>query len=899
MNEYEEKNTENLIVCKYYGTLFSVLFTYVLYPPLEKAGYGPVYYVFVNQYQLFNGMLVIHTYIIYSACIHYVISFQIPFHSFKHFLFLLSPLRKSSSTPTHDPTTAAHTAQDPPAVSASSKDPPALAASSKDPPAVAASLKENPAVAIPHINVSPNTGIILDPATFDNREITDDEKLKLLSTKIWLPDKSYTYPATKGRRFNPKWVDDRQWIRYSVKNDSVYCISCFCFDTNRTSSFSTGGFKTWNKVLGKDCYLYQHYHSTSHQSCSEKAVGFLYTRQNAAVDISSQLQQKVAAEQIRAEKGLLSIIDIIISLGQRGIPLRGNWNSETNREDGNFDFFLTWKSKFDSTLRDHLEKSALNAKFTSPEIQNEIITICEDTIRANVVNDIPKYWSVMGDETQDCSDKEQLSICIRYVGDDSKVNEDFLGFVQLNKMDAKSISDALISNLSAWGLDLSNLVAQGYDGASVMSSGKAGVQAKIKEVCPKATYVHCGSHVLSLAISSSCKSVPSIRNLYDSISKLTWFLGASAKRKEIFKNSALLKLDDELLELLTATENAGELQEFMCAIQRGSKKQFVPKFCATRWSARLETVSALLAKYATVLDALDKIVKESTGDSKTDASAFIRLLEDPQFIVALVVSQGVLSYLGSVTKLLQEKACDLGEAYENVKLAKSCIENSRNNEQYWNKLWSSIEAIGKTIDVEIKSPRLAGRQQHRANASSGDDQSASDYYRLNVFYPFADHAVNQLDDRFTDRHEQLIAAQCLIPTKLAQLNEKKIENILQYYATFLNPIELQDIPFEMERWKKRYEVFEARPSNGSDAILQCGEHFPIIKKILTIFMSTPVGSVSCERSFSALRRLKSWTRSTMTERRLNGLALLFVHRHSNRIPTPQQVLLSKSNWKNV
>ena len=35
-----------------------------------------------------------------------------------------------------------------------------------------------------------------------------------------------------------------------------------------------------------------------------------------------------------------------------------------------------------------------------------------------------------------------------------------------------------------------------------------------------------------------------------------------------------------------------------------------------------------------------------------------------------------------------------------------------------------------------------------------------------------------------------------------------------------------------------------------------------------------MGSISCERSFSALHRLKLWTRSTMTEHRLNGLAML-------------------------
>jgi len=43
----------------------------------------------------------------------------------------------------------------------------------------------------------------------------------------------------------------------------------------------------------------------------------------------------------------------------------------------------------------------------------------------------------------------------------------------------------------------------------------------------------------------------------------------------------------------------------------------------------------------------------------------------------------------------------------------------------------------------------------------------------------------------------------------------------------------------------------------------------------------PIGSVPCERSFSALSRLKQWHRTTMVEDRLNGLALLHIHRDVN------------------
>ena len=96
-----------------------------------------------------------------------------------------------------------------------------------------------------------------------------------------------------------------------------------------------------------------------------------------------------------------------------------------------------------------------------------------------------------------------------------------------------NIHARLSKQVSDQQIRLSHLVGQGYDGASVMSSDKNGVQAKICDKYPNATYVHCRSHVLNLAIASGCNSVSAIRNLFDNVEKLTWFLGGSGKRKEI------------------------------------------------------------------------------------------------------------------------------------------------------------------------------------------------------------------------------------------------------------------------------------------------------------------------------------------------------------------------------
>ena len=54
--------------------------------------------------------------------------------------------------------------------------------------------------------------------------------------------------------------------------------------------------------------------------------------------------------------------------------------------------------------------------------------------------------------------------------------------------------------------------------------------------------------------------------------------------------------------------------------------------------------------------------------------------------------------------------------------------------------------------------------------------------------------------------------------------------------------------------------------------------FPHVEKLLRLCLISPASSCSAERSFSALRRLKTWLRSTMTQHRLNHVMVCHVHR---------------------
>ena len=102
---------------------------------------------------------------------------------------------------------------------------------------------------------------------------------------------------------------------------------------------------------------------------------------------------------------------------------------------------------FHKDLKEHMEHAPDNARCTSPKTHNEIISLCEEAIRERIMSSIPKYWSLIADETQDCSTTEQVSICTRYISSVGDTCEDFMGFIKIKKMDAQSIADALLSTI--------------------------------------------------------------------------------------------------------------------------------------------------------------------------------------------------------------------------------------------------------------------------------------------------------------------------------------------------------------------------------------------------------------------------------------------------------------------
>ena len=164
--------------------------------------------------------------------------------------------------------------------------------------------------------------------------------------------------------------------------------------------------------------LHRHSSAHSHIQCQEQAVTFVAVMERKIPTIKSHLDAKYEVQIQQNTQVLLAIVDVIQFLTKQGIALRGHsWHAEERREDGNFSTLINFVANYNPELNAHLQKSAKNARYLSPKIQNELIGINGSLICDAIVKECNNslFWSVMVDKATDVSNVEQASICVRYV----------------------------------------------------------------------------------------------------------------------------------------------------------------------------------------------------------------------------------------------------------------------------------------------------------------------------------------------------------------------------------------------------------------------------------------------------------------------------------------------------
>ena len=139
------------------------------------------------------------------------------------------------------------------------------------------------------------------------------------------------------------------------------------------------------------------------------------------------------------------------------------------------------------------------------------------------------FFTVIADEVTDCSNKEQLSLVLRFVNRESnQIREDLVTFVECDTgVTGRNLADKMLNFLNSQGVDLTKMRGQAYDGAGSMAGKTTGAAALISRLYPLALYLHCASHCLNLAVVKSLDETI-VRNMMGIVDKV-WIFSAHPK----------------------------------------------------------------------------------------------------------------------------------------------------------------------------------------------------------------------------------------------------------------------------------------------------------------------------------------------------------------------------------
>ena len=234
-------------------------------------------------------------------------------------------------------------------------------------------------------------------------------------------------------------------------------------------------------------------------------------------------------------------------------------------------------------------------------MQNELLNLMGAQVLRKKLDTVRerRFYSMMADEGTDVSNAEQLSFCVRSVDGNLNVDEDFLGFYELDSIRSATIVKAIKDILLRCSLNLTDCRGQTYDGASNMMGTRSGVSTIITEEQPKTIATHCQGHSLSLAVKSLTKECQILRDTMGNAGKICVLVKYSPKREKL-----LGKLSENIEGTLETDKQASRPD----------------KLSVTRWTIRANCFKKIIENYHSVM----ALWKESL-DEKPDAETKARI----------------------------------------------------------------------------------------------------------------------------------------------------------------------------------------------------------------------------------------------------------------------------------
>ena len=662
--------------------------------------------------------------------------------------------------------------------------------------------------------------------------------------------------GSSARYIQTSWYSKHKWISVCTSSYRIFCQVCRSADRQglltSQSPFVRDGFFNWKKALNR---FKDHERSTAHR----EAVSKLQAR-SQGVNVGAMISKQYEAEKRNNRAMLMKLLHCIRYLARQGLAFRGHHEDSVAFEGNLYQLLLlqaTDSPQFSAWIK--------RRDYISPAIVNEIITLCGNTVLRHLLEDIraAEYFSVIADEATDISHNEQICIAIRWVDRSYEVHEAAIGLVQLPDTKALTLFSVIKDCLLRCTLPITSCIGQAYDGASNMSGVRNGVQALMKRESESCLYVHCFAHSLNLCIQDVVRKCELLSNCIEFIMQLVQLIRFSPKRLSLFQSIQ---------------------QQCSFGDDSASVPSTLRPLCPTRWTVRHSAIEGVLKNYTALITCL-QCVEEGRDEYAAKARGLLIQMESFELYFSLKLSYTVFAAAEQLSINLQCKDTTVGEGLKGARLLRSHLLSLRSDEKF-SVFYDDVLRSSQGLTDEPILPRYRkiprrlddGSQPHRF-------ASPKDRYR-HAYFEALDQTCGEIERRFDQSDLSLVLKieSLLLNSANGQHTfTPELHRILAKYSIDIDRLKMQTAMLS-DAIKTAFDGSVKTVTNVrtiADALKQSSVVRGMLNevdKLVQAYFTFPVTSATAERSFSSLRRIKTFLRSSMTAQRLNNLFLLYVHK---------------------
>ncbi len=660
--------------------------------------------------------------------------------------------------------------------------------------------------------------------------------------------------TVKKRNFQPQWYRQFPWLTVCISSKKAYCLYCryavqqslMVFSKMGEKAFTEDGFQNWRKALEK---FRSHEGSHTHREAKLKWMA----RGNPTIE--SRISSQVAQQQSLRRQGLLIQLRAVVYLTRQGIALRGHTESE-----GNLTQLLKVWSKDNDIVKAWLREN----KFTSHQAINELIELLGNGVLRNVLRRMkevtgPTWFAIIADEATDIVKSEQLNLSIRWVTDEYEACEDPIGLFRLPDTKAETLFKVIKDILIRCDLPIAMCRGQAYDGAANMQGKRTGLATRVSSEQPAALPVHCCAHSLNLCLQDAGRKLVCLRDALEISKEIGNLIRLSPKRLHLFSSN----------------------------LQASSTGVALKPLCPTRWTARTAAIDAILKDYTLLMETLEEVHATTDDEYGLKAAGYLQSLEKFTTLFGLRLAHTLFCAAEQVSFALQKKNISLQDALSAVDAAKAYYDRLRSEEEFNRFYDMTVELAQQHAIGQPELPRYRRRPSRFEDGSAPHEYTTAKAYYRHTYFEACDLLRAELDERFDrQRLPPVLAMEQLLlkaangdeyQTELAMLAESCYENDVDWSDLKRHLPLLQDVVKKgtpsVKKVTSIHTVCEAMNSNG---IFK--DMLPTVHELLRLYITVPITSATSERTFSALRRLLTYLRSSMTEKRLNNCLLLHIHK---------------------